>query len=223
MAVINTDFIDVTITNFVNILFLFRLLKRSSIFYDDVIKVEILKDGEKYYNSIVQILQVGIPGGKKFKVKKDEVEELKNKYNEVMNLSDDERFKTGITRLSFGMERASNRDKIIDFFTGLESLYIGKNTSELTFKLSTKIGSIFGKTIEDKLNIYKDIKKLYALRSCLVHGGELKKIKKDYFKNEYISVLENYLRESLKLYLKNPKNFEDDNLVRILFGKNITR
>ena len=113
------------------------------------------------------------------------------------------------------MERILPRDRIIDYITGLESLYTESN--ELKFRLSIFLASIFGNSLKEKENIYNSINEFYDLRSCIVHGSYSKKclkLRRNYLNDKYTEILEEYLRRSLRSFIENPDNFNKDNLIK---------
>ena len=94
----------------------------------------------------------------------------------------------------------------LSVMNGLEALYNQGNT-QISYTISRCTAVLIGKNEKECLIIYKRMKKLYNLRSTIIHKGELKKVKK-----EELLELRNYLRESIKeanrLNLKKDKLFE---------------
>jgi len=217
-AIINTDYLDITNKNFVRALFYLRLLKKSAIFYDNKIISEIFEDGRKKFKSnVIKILVSTANLGEPLLISKTEVLELKNIYKAIKKLNNQntEKFFLALSRLSFGMESILPRDRVIDYITGLESLYTESN--ELKFRLSIFLASIFGNSLKEKEDIYNSINEFYDLRSCIVHGSYNKKclkLRKNYLNDKYTEILEEYLRRSLRSFIENPDNFNKDNLIK---------
>jgi hypothetical protein len=217
-SIFSTDYIDITNKDFVRVLFCLRLLKKSAVFYDNKIVSETFEEERKKFNtSIIKIFGSAANLGDALLIKKDEVLELKNIYKDIKNLinCNTEKFFLALSRLSFGMERMLPRDRIIDYITGLEALYTDSN--ELKFRLSIILASIFESSLKEKGGVYNFVNEFYDLRSCIVHGSYSKKclkLRKKYLNDKSMERLEEYLRKSLKSFIKNPDSFNKDNLIK---------
>lgn len=74
-----------------------------------------------------------------------------------------------------GLVRASKQPQIKLLFNiaALESLLLTKNDRDyLGNKLAEKTAFLLGKDFEQRMKIFRDIKKLYSKRSALIHGGK---------------------------------------------------
>jgi hypothetical protein len=66
----------------------------------------------------------------------------------------------------------SGEDQLVDLVTALEAI-LGTE-DELTFKLSFRIASLLAETEDQRVELFKTMKEYYAVRSRIVHGGELR-------------------------------------------------
>ncbi|MFC1614382.1 hypothetical protein ACFL5K_03710, partial [Gemmatimonadota bacterium] len=79
---------------------------------------------------------------------------------------------TGIRRFSIACGRESVEDKIIDLLICAEALFLGDSNMELSYKLSLRAAFFLAKNKDEREAIYKSMKKLYSIRSAIVHGNE---------------------------------------------------
>lgn len=76
------------------------------------------------------------------------------------------RFELGYTRGGLP------EDRVIDAWVGLEALFTTRQErAEQTDKISRRIGRLLGPTTEARRALVKEAKKLYQVRSAIVHGG----------------------------------------------------
>jgi len=92
----------------------------------------------------------------------------------------------------FGLARLSKEPEIKFLFNvaALESLLLTKNDRDyLGYKLAEKTAFLLGNNFEERMKIYRDMKRIYGKRSALIHGGEDEKLSE---KDEHVS--EMYVR-----------------------------
>jgi hypothetical protein len=180
-----------------------RILKSSAVFRDQSISTETLTfsvyGGISSRCSFIENIVLG----DKCIVSTQEAIELRKIFSKIKN-EKDTRFRIASNRLSYGLERQLDEDRILDYMIGLESLYLPDENHELTFRLSLRVGFITDKKMIDRKETYKFVKKIYNVRSKIVHGKENKLTKED------IKKLEEILRKSLKLFLYIPNKFTLD-------------
>lgn len=76
-----------------------------------------------------------------------------------------------IERLNLARRRMKPGDKAIDGCICLEALLSGRGAqSELTHRISLRTALLLGRTVQDRKDIYKRVKRFYDLRSKMVHG-----------------------------------------------------
>lgn len=88
----------------------------------------------------------------------------------------DPRVDTAARRLGQSMARSGQEvaghiaeDMLIDAMIALESLFT--MSQELGFRLGTAVAHLLGANADDRNDLYRQIKRLYGLRSKIVHGG----------------------------------------------------
>lgn len=81
---------------------------------------------------------------------------------------------TLVARTSFALPM-----KIVFYCTALECL-LSTSTTELSHRISERVGIMLGTSQEEKIQLYKFIKKVYGFRSTTIHGSSISK------DNEYL-------------------------------------
>jgi len=104
--------------------------------------------------------------------------------------------------------------------TIIEMLYSPSKEEQLRFRVSLAVAKLFNKNnlkIDDKKEVetskekFDEMKKLYDIRSKLVHSGESNKLTN----NEFL-LLADIVRKSLLLYLDNPEHFKQESLLSLI-------
>lgn len=80
-----------------------------------------------------------------------------------------------VRRFNDADERVRDEDVVFDCFSSLEALFAGGSTTELTYRLSLRAAKVLRATTEERVELFKRIKKLYGTRSKVVHGGQVPK------------------------------------------------
>lgn len=139
-------------------------------------------------------------------------------------------FKSNENKLRFPLMRLNRcmlRDKMDDMTTdaciGIESLLAGGTKGEITYTISNRIPIVLSKVGNTEYNpqeCRKYMKKIYNLRSRIVHGGELKD-KDIYLQNGdtklYIpQIAVDFLRLALEFMIKNPQYLSPDEIDKYL-------
>ena len=70
-------------------------------------------------------------------------------------------------------------DQFIDLRIALEALYLDSPEGELRFRLATHGSWHIGKSVEERKRFYQILLQMYKLASNAVHGGDIKKNKKN--------------------------------------------
>ena len=154
--------------------------------------------------------------GKVYTLSKSEVYKFKKwreEFNRLKSLKIKKEIEIAIRRFNYAYERVNLEDKLIDYVIAFESLLL-LGESEKKFKFAQRGAFLLGKEIKDpkrRYNYMKEAKeflsKAYKLRSNIVHGSKrlenkTKINKKEVPKQTFIEVIEEYLRKSIKIYLK---------------------
>lgn len=145
-----------------------------------------------------------------------DLKQVKNIFEKYKKLKDDEHLKLMIENFFYalsGEKKINYKIRFMQLTTILEMLYVPNGQQELSFRLAIRAAKIIGKNKSyDAIDSFKELKKIYEIRSKIVHQGEYKK--EDLQK--YFGILANFVRISLFVYLDNPKVFEDEMLNAIV-------
>jgi Apea-like HEPN len=96
-------------------------------------------------------------------------------------------------RFSSARSRIQARDRLIDYWIGLESLFSKEGESqELTYKYAIRIAHYVGKAQTSRFDLFSSMTKAYGARSKVVHGKKVKGLE------EAEHAAERALRESLR-------------------------
>jgi hypothetical protein len=76
-----------------------------------------------------------------------------------------------LSRLNLARRRVTPGDKAIDGSVCLEALLSGRARGEMTHKLSVRAALLLGRSLDERQKIAEKVRKFYALRSDVVHGG----------------------------------------------------
>ena len=138
-----------------------------------------------------------------YKLENHEIENFKSLFQKIKNAPNF--LDVSITRFNFASDRERPEDKLIDYITAFESLFV-KEKQELSYRLSVRVALLIGKDKQDRKQIFELIKKAYDLRSKIVHGLKYEKNVKINDKNisiqEFVSKIEEILRTSIKSALQ---------------------
>jgi len=92
----------------------------------------------------------------------------------------------------------------------LETLFSPHSNTELTHQISYNIANFMGNSKQDKINIYKSVKKYYSIRSKLVHGETIKEEDKNSIPEFFRFICEIILKIMIDTELIH--TFNDNNL-----------
>jgi|APSaa5957512535_1039671.scaffolds.fasta_scaffold10290_3 hypothetical protein len=118
-------------------------------------------------------------------------------------------------RFVTGLSRTSKTDQLIDLMISLESLYVS-SPGEITVRLSNRIATVLGKNDLDRENIWRFIKKVYNMRSGIVHGEGLRSNEingKIYTLDEIIEKLIQMNRHSIMIFMKLVNHYNENNKI----------
>lgn len=180
-----------------------RLLKSSAVYRDHAITTEIVTF--MTYGGISSRFPFAenTVFGDKCKIASSDVKELVEIFT-LLKRTSNQVFRISSNRLSFGIERRLYEDKLLDFMIGLEALYLPDGNDELTLRLSLRVAFLLEETGPKRKELFEFIKKMYKLRSKIVHGNTYNLTKEEVIR------LEEILRLSLKKWLTDPSNFSID-------------
>jgi len=101
-------------------------------------------------------------------------------------------------------ERYTPRDSFLDLIISLENLFLKGITDELSFRLRLRMAFLLSDDFDGRKKIYDFMRAAYGKRSKLVHGESVNSI--DY---DSLFELRQMVRESIKIFIKNPKLRDD--------------
>lgn len=175
-----------------------RILKSSAVFRSVRVKNEMLTFHPIQGISTITSFGESIVLGEKCIITKKDEEYFKKVFNELEN-EKDKRFRLASDRLSFGMERKRLEDRLIDYMIGLEALYLPDGNQELVFRISVRIARTLNTEFEKRFNCFRFVKKMYDIRSKIIHGDKYELKEKD------IVEVEDILRQSILIWLLDDK------------------
>jgi predicted transcriptional regulator YdeE len=188
-----------------------RILKASALFRGSTIETN-FSTFTTHGDSKRSLLYENIVLGEECFISYEDSKKLKSIFTELKYIDRNE-FEIASNRLSYGIERRSNEDKILDYIIGLESLYLPDGYSELTFRLSLRIAFMLEKDGLERKKVFNIIKAIYESRSKITHGKKSKLTIND------VSKAEDILRKSLYIYVEDSSKFTREYLEDIFFAK----
>lgn len=141
--------------------------------------------------------------------------QVKRLFDKYKKISNDEHLKLMVNAFFHALsgEKMDVKIRFTQLTTILEMLYVPKGQQELNYRLAVRAAKVMSKNKNnDAVFFFKEIKKIYDIRSQIVHQGDYKK--EDLQK--YLGLLAEVVRNSLLVYLENPTVFEDDMLNAIV-------
>lgn len=145
--------------------------------------------------------------GPEYKLTESEIGDFKEFWREfsTLDLNKNKFLEVAINRFNYGYEREKPEDKFIDYMIALEALFLREEEkAELSYRLSNRT-AIF---LDREKTVWENVRKAYDLRSKIVHGSA-KPLPGD--RRELVLKIEEYLRESIKRFLKliKTQNYEE--------------
>ena len=113
-------------------------------------------------------------------------------------------------KADFESERVDLGGGIVNIVTAFESLLLPNANTELGHKLAERTALLIGSTYDERVRIFRDMKRVYRARSKLVHGEKLGKMSKELETLNYSA--RDYLRRCLLAIL----NIKDDSITQHL-------
>jgi hypothetical protein len=110
-----------------------------------------------------------------------------------------------IRRFSSALSRNDSIDQFLDLMICLEALFAPKDKGEITTKLSTRLATLVAKNENDRKDYWLFMRKMYNLRSGIVHGEGIRNTEingKKYEMDDIRQKIIKLVRESILCYLK---------------------
>lgn len=192
-----------------NVIKAIHISKRSKCFRDSNTEISYSGFLRKLTGSVVTVrpFKPAIHGRESFNA--EEINSFKKIWEKLKQT--DKRGHISSNRLLYASEKTNSDDKLLDYFVGLESLFLPDSDSELNFRLSLRVAKILESDSSRQKEVFNFMKKMYGKRSNIVHGKN-----KEIF-NEDLQKLETILRKSIHMYLDCKEQFKEENLNKILF------
>lgn len=120
--------------------------------------------------------------------------------------------------------RTNLEDKLIDAWVSLESILLGGQEGELSYRAAVRLAELLGKSGPERKVIYKDIKISYNWRSVVVHGihrnnKRVKELIRRQSLKETVHRTSEYVRQLLLKVLEMQVSFNPDNIELDLLGR----
>lgn len=114
-----------------------------------------------------------------------------------------------LRRFNQSYGRVGAEDRLIDYMIAFEALYLNdtdaQGRGEMRFRLALRVAQLLRKQDQQRRSLYREMRAAYDMRSSIVHGdrGDAPKVDGVVIPvEEFVSRVENYLRESLLKFLK---------------------
>jgi hypothetical protein len=146
-------------------------------------------------------------GGFDYILSLDEFPNLKELIQKVHKADLAKRKNLDLARRRFerAYEEEDFEDQLIDIMIAFESLFLKGEKSNVAHGKIIAVGCscLLGKNEEQRVEIESFLDEAYRIRNCVVHGSEYGKpqVGKEYEMFEFVSRIEDYLRDSLKKLL----------------------
>jgi len=177
-----------------------RILKSSAVYRDNKIETRSITFQPQSGITTRAPFFENIVIGEECNVEEEDIDNLKKIFVFLVN-NRNSRFIVAQRRLSLGIERKGLEDRIIDYMVGLEALYLPDGNQELSFRLSLRVAFILFSDSSIRKENYYFLKEMYKIRSNIVHGSNYN------LNEEQVKKVEDLLRRSLKLWIKDKNNF----------------
>ena len=153
------------------------------------------------------------------KLKKNEKQKLKQIYDLLISIDfskkENKFLEISKKRFVLALSRTSKIDQLIDLMISIESLYVS-SPGEITVRLSNRLSTLIGKNDKEREDLWKFTKKVYNMRSGIVHGEGLRSNEingKKYTLEEILSKLIELNRESILIFLKLVNDYSGKNKI----------
>jgi len=162
--------------------------------------------------------------GPLYKLTNDDVKSLKAFWSKFksLNIQNHPFLDVAIRRFNFSYDRRLPEDKLIDFITAFEALFLKGVEGELSYRLALRCAYFLGKDEEERKKIFGTLRGAYDARSKIVHGEPIlsksfnKILNKLNLKSlaELSMQVEEYLRKSIKMFLDYLQSKSHDEIIK---------
>jgi hypothetical protein len=119
-----------------------------------------------------------------------------------------------IRRFDYAQERQRLEDRLVDYMVAFEALFFKEGEAgEFRHKLAVRTARLLRHSLDNRQTVAKEMGRFYQLRSAVVHGENVE------LSDEFIVTVENYLRESINIFLNRlQKSNHNDMIDRLDLG-----
>jgi hypothetical protein len=118
---------------------------------------------------------LNLPSGPPFVIDGGAGERLRRLWHQLHAGPNAKRASLAFRRFASAADRATEEDRLIDYWVGLESLFTFETRQEVILRASLRIGAMLGATPDARVQRRKEMRDSYDVRSRVVHGGDVKK------------------------------------------------
>lgn len=185
-----------------------RLLKKGNVWGGSVFYILV---SEKRQLTSMSWEEEPIPEsyGPGYVLKFDEIPALKKILEKVQGMDFTKRKSLHLAckRFQRAYGESEAEDRLIDFMIAFEALFLrgekaGASSGQI---VAVACSALLGKNDEEREEVRGFLTKAYSIRNCIVHGSEYKEPivykNKEYNMSEFVSKIEEYLREAIKKFL----------------------
>jgi len=145
-------------------------------------------------------------GKRVYLLKIKDILKIKKLYNKIKK-TNNKKYDLIIEKFLFALsgENIKDEHRFLELVSILEMLYLESSShQELSFRISLRVAKVLSKYLSmNSRTIFKDMRKIYNIRSGISHSGHHKETGK------YLDKLIDYTRKSIKLFLKDSSIFKD--------------
>ena len=179
---------------------IFRNINNSWIHYDSKFEIDVVKQDSLFFE-------------------KRNLSKLKSIFTSLcdVDFTQKENSFLDISKRRFGsaLTRTNSIDQLIDLTVSLESLF-APTPGEITVRLSNRMATLLAKNDSQREDYWMFIKKVYHLRSGIVHGEGLRNTEINgikYTLDEILEKLVDLTRQTILIYLKLVGNYSGNNKI----------
>jgi hypothetical protein len=145
--------------------------------------------------------------GKPYDFDRIKSEKLNNTFNRILKLIKHDTVQNALTWLDYYTKESTLHKRVIFVTIVVETLFTKPGETDLiTHKISTRIARLIGRSLNEKENIYEDLKRFYNLRSRILHGEDVSDRNKN---EETVNSCIDYIREAINTLIIKANKFDD--------------
>jgi len=107
-----------------------------------------------------------------------------------------------ISRFEMSYHKYKHVDKFLDLMMAMEALYLAREENmELSYRMSQRAALMLESDKDERIKLRNRIRKLYRIRSKLIHGGSLEVGAEGGSESDVVLELKDYVRQSIRKFL----------------------